>query len=124
MSSPSRHLLFIYGTLKRGGENEHYLKGQDFLGRARTAPGYRLYHLQGYPGLVADDAGRGSVAGELWAVDEGCLRQLDQLEGLAEGLYRRAPVQLAPPSDAPSVETYFYLRSVEGAPECNGEWPV
>lgn len=122
MSLERPHLLFIYGTLKRGGENERYLEGQNFLGPALTAAGYRLYRLEGYPGMVEDAGSPHGVAGELWAVDRACLERLDELEGLDEGLYTRAPVRLATPSHLPRAETYLYRRSLGGAPELGGEW--
>jgi len=34
--------IFVYGTLKRGGRNHHFMAGQQFVGEARTAPGYTL----------------------------------------------------------------------------------
>lgn len=121
---PPGHLLFVYGTLKRGGENQRHLEGQEFLGPARTAAGYRLYHLHGYPGMIAEAGSPNTVAGELWAVDDVCLRELDRLEGVDEGLYERAAVRLAPPLHLHAAETYLYLRSVEGMTELDDEWRV
>ncbi|HXA15181.1 MAG TPA: gamma-glutamylcyclotransferase family protein [Opitutaceae bacterium] len=117
-------LVFVYGTLKRGGSNQHYLAGQKFIGVARTTPGFRLFDLGQYPGMVpvADD--RNGVSGEVWAVEIDCLEHLDVLEGIAEGLYRREPVPLLPPFAERKVETYFYARSVEGRRDIGGEYVV
>jgi gamma-glutamylcyclotransferase (GGCT)/AIG2-like uncharacterized protein YtfP len=60
-----RQLVFVYGTLKRGGSNHHYLAGQQYLGAAHTVPGFNLYSLGTYPGLVTDPAATCGVAGEL-----------------------------------------------------------
>jgi gamma-glutamylcyclotransferase (GGCT)/AIG2-like uncharacterized protein YtfP len=116
------HLLFVYGTLKRGGENHAHLQSQTWLGPARTAAGYRLYRLDGYPGMVADASHAGGVSGEVWAVDEGALAGLDRFEGVGEGLYERVPVRLLPPFDAQLVHTYLYLRDLADRPPMAGDW--
>ncbi len=109
--------LFVYGTLQGGGSNHGQLAGQRWVSAARTSPVYRLYALDGYPGMVASDRDDGlAVPGEIWAVDAACLARLDQFEGVGEGLYVRAPVQLATPERA-AVQTYLYLRSITGRPE-------
>ena len=119
--------LFVYGTLKRGGSNHAFLAGQRYLGIARTQPGFTLFSLGAYPGLVPSPEDRAGVTGELWSIDDACLVRLDELEGTAEGLYRRAAITLAEPppvtADTP-VETYFYLRSLVGHPALGSVWPV
>ena len=62
------------------------------------------------------------VTGELWAVDDACLKQLDELERVAEGLYERVTIQLAPPFADEPVETYLYLRDLTGKPALGSEW--
>jgi gamma-glutamylcyclotransferase (GGCT)/AIG2-like uncharacterized protein YtfP len=117
-------LLFVYGTLKTGGSNHACLAGQALVGRAQTLPGFVLYGLDGYPGMVADGSTSEGVVGEVWSVDEACLGRLDELEGTAEGFYRRAEVALAPPFNAEVVETYLHLGNVEGRPRIGSNWPV
>ncbi|MEI6051875.1 MAG: gamma-glutamylcyclotransferase family protein [Opitutaceae bacterium] len=125
--------LFVYGTLKRGGSNHQHLAAQQFIGPARTAPGFTLFNLGAYPGLVAAPEDSLGVTGELWSVDLICLKRLDVLEGLAEGLYHRAPIALshdsgdthATPSPViPYAETYFYRRDLFGRPHLGPSWPV
>jgi gamma-glutamylcyclotransferase (GGCT)/AIG2-like uncharacterized protein YtfP len=115
-------LIFVYGTLKRGGSNNHYFAGQTFVGEARTAPGYSLFELAGYPGMVPQADDTAGVLGEVWAIDDARLPQLDELEGTDEGLYRRAPVPLQPPFAGQSVETYFYARNTAGRRKLGAEW--
>lgn len=118
-------LVFVYGTLKRGGSNHHYLRGQSFVGEARTVPGFRLYVVADYPGMVPDAADTDGVAGEVWAVDPAALVRLDELEGVEEGLYVREPARLRAPFTAQPVQTYRYLWSVVGCPWLQGGvWPT
>lgn len=114
--------VFVYGTLKRGGSNHSFLAGQEFLGTARTAPGFTLYSLGDYPGMVRDSGDGTGVEGELWAVDATCLTRLDELEGVAEGLYERVPVPLAAPPRT-SAESYLYRRPIQHLPRVGSTWP-
>lgn len=125
-----RTLLFVYGTLKRGGTNHAWMSGQTFLGEARTAPGFTLYSLGEYPGLVAEPADVEGVRGEVWAVDAAALERLDAFEGVHEGLYAREPIRLVDflpalsADEAARIEGYRYLRDVAGRPRLGAEWPV
>jgi gamma-glutamylaminecyclotransferase len=114
--------VFVYGTLKRGGANHFILAGQQFLGPARTPPGFTLYSLGDYPGMVRAADDKTGVTGELWAVDVGCLLRLDELEGVTEGLYERVPIRLAPPFADDPAETYLYLRDLAGKPAIGSEF--
>lgn len=121
----ARHLVFVYGTLKQGFSNDHYLRGQTYLGPARTPPGYRLYHVSDYPGMVADLADTDGVAGEVWEVDGPGLRRLDALEGVNEGLYTREPVSLPLPFETQVVFTYLYARDLTGKSVITGgDWQL
>ena|ERR1019366_5113461 len=116
------NLIFVYGTLKRGGSNHHLMAGQKFLGAARTPPGFRLYELGGHPGMILMSDDRAGVTGEVWSVDAACLAQLDILEGIAQGLYRRVPANLLPPFADKHAETYLYAQSVAGRPDIGSTW--
>lgn len=115
--------LFVYGTLKRGGSNHGWMRGQTFLGEGRTQPDYRMFDLGGYPGLVRVEPGQGvAVTGEVWEVDEDGLRRLDVLEGVAEGEYELVPVAMDAPWAEAGVRFYHYLRQVQGRPDCGDCW--
>jgi gamma-glutamylaminecyclotransferase len=114
--------VFVYGTLKRGYRNHHWLAGQTFISEARTEAGYILYGLGEYPGMVQAEKDVDGVVGELWQVTPEALADLDELEGLAEGLYERGPIKLASPAVTDPVETYLYLRSVTGHPVVGPVW--
>jgi gamma-glutamylaminecyclotransferase len=115
-------LVFVYGTLKRGGSNHLYLAGQTFVGEARTVPGFTLFELNGYPGMVPEAAASEGVTGEVWAVEANALARLDDLEGIAEGLYRREVVPLASPFDRKVVEGYVYARDAKGCRRLGATW--
>jgi gamma-glutamylaminecyclotransferase len=113
--------LFVYGTLLRGECRQDRLAGEEFVGAAATAPEYRLYDVGEYPALVVADRGT-SIAGELWLVGDEALRELDDVEGVDEGLYARQPVRLLPPYDRLRAETYVYMQSVTGLAEIGPGW--
>jgi gamma-glutamylaminecyclotransferase len=115
-------LLFAYGTLKRGCSNHAQMAGQTFLGPAQTVPGFRLYNVGGYPGLVIKPDDPGSVIGEVWSVDPEGLQRLDVFEGVQEGLYRRERVPLLRPFADRAVEAYVYPHSITGRAEVGSEW--
>ncbi|HVS51585.1 MAG TPA: gamma-glutamylcyclotransferase family protein [Opitutaceae bacterium] len=115
-------LVFVYGTLKRGGANHRQLAAQKFVGVARTAPGFRLFDLGAYPGMAAQSDDRDGVTGEVWSVDAACLARLDEFEGVPEGLYRRAAIALLPPFADRNVETYFYARDLSGRVDLGSTW--
>lgn len=114
--------IFVYGTLKRGCANHHFLTGQKFVGEARTMPGFRLYSLGGFPGMIPLSSDRDGVRGEVWSVDDAALVRLDGLEGVNEGMYRRELISLLEPFAGREVETYIYIRSVAGRQDLGSEW--
>ena len=115
-------LLFVYGTLKRGCCNHRHLADQKFIGVARTAPGYRLFELGGYPGLVSHPADLEGVTGEVWSVDATALRRLDDFEGVTEGLYRREPLPLLAPFSDAKVDAYVFAQSIAGRRDLGCTW--
>lgn len=116
--------LFVYGTLKRGGCNSHYMAGQDFIGQARTEARYRLVDCGGYPGLFPVNENGASVSGEIWDVDAPCRVRLDVLEDVAGGRYELVPVRLLAPFDGQEVLAYLYLCVAGDMPDAGTEWPV
>ncbi len=116
------NLVFVYGTLKRGLCNSHYMAGQEFVAEARTEPRFRLVDCGGYPGMypVPDDGL--SIKGEVWLIDEACRAHLDVLEDIAVGLYRVEKVALLPPFEDTEVFTYIYNWPTSGRFDVGDEW--
>ncbi|GAA5785795.1 gamma-glutamylcyclotransferase family protein [Chitiniphilus shinanonensis] len=99
-------LVFVYGTLKRGGWNHRWLNGAPCLGAASTVECFSLY-AHHYPFLVREP--RYPVRGELYAVDAVTLDNLDRLEGHPDDYQRqRIPVRDA---EGGMVEAWAYLHS-------------
>lgn len=90
MSDPQ--LVFVYGTLRRGGSNHFRMDGAEYIASG-TIMG-RMYRIDWYPGLVLDEAGD-EIHGEVYSVGLELLSALDVFEGLSAGdiegsEYRRA----------------------------------
>lgn len=115
-------LVFVYGTLKRGGSNHRQMRGAKFLAEARTGPGWTLYDLGEYPGLVAEKNAAG-VRGELWEVNDAQLSALDRFEGVHTGLYARESLTLLEPAGATAF-AYRYLPAVTGHVAIGEIWQV
>ena len=83
-------LVFVYGTLKRGHGNHHWLIDAPFLGES-VLPDVVLHDMGPFQMAVP---GEGSVRGEVYAVDAAGLARLYGLEGYPR-LYDRRPLPLA-----------------------------
>ena len=107
-------LLFVYGTLKRGGRGHHLLADEEFLGETHTLPLYRLYDCGDYPGLVRDIKRGVPIQGEVWRVSEAVVHRLDKYEEVPR-LFRRAAIVLAGWTEP--VMGYFYHGSPRAGPQ-------
>jgi gamma-glutamylcyclotransferase (GGCT)/AIG2-like uncharacterized protein YtfP len=113
-------LVFVYGSLKSKERNNlRYLGNQRFVSFARTLPRYKLYDCGQFPGLVEATEGV-SVVGELWDVDNHCLMELDYLEAVDQGLYKRELIQLQDP--VVQAQVYLFCHNVQGLPDCGEIW--
>ncbi len=95
--------IFVYGTLRVGGSNQHWLARTRPEGRTRAWTPGLLFHLPdaGYPAVVLAEPpttpppGAGWVAGEYVGYEDEAalataLADLDPLENVEGGLYIRA----------------------------------
>ena len=88
----NKHLIFIYGSLRRGGANamsKRFLTSK-FVAEATVIGS--LYDLGKYPGLVTD-ASKSLVIGEVYEVDDELLSKLDEFE--ASTNYLRKQVEIS-----------------------------
>ena len=76
------HIIFVYGTLKRGFPNHALMSGAMFLGEARTVEAYPMVvQGQSFSPVIMPEPGAGHrILGELWQVDDAQLVRLDDLE--------------------------------------------
>jgi gamma-glutamylcyclotransferase (GGCT)/AIG2-like uncharacterized protein YtfP len=78
-ATPAHWDIFVYGTLRHGFHNHHYIRAGRFLGAATTLARYAMYVADGIPYLMAEEA-RYCIHGEVFRVDAAMLAALDRLE--------------------------------------------
>lgn len=116
----NRHLVFVYGSLKKGFHNHSILRdcAANAMGPATTEERYLLLKGAAFPYLInpeyfttlVDCAGiLGKVAGELYYINDSGLAALDRLEGHPE-FYRREKIKVTPHFyKKPWVEAWVYF---------------
>ena len=77
------HKIFVYGTLKSGGQIRglnQFGDGAVIVGKAQTVyPDYDMIDLGAFPGVVK--GGTYKIQGEVWEVDDETMQDLDAIEG-------------------------------------------
>jgi gamma-glutamylaminecyclotransferase len=105
--------VFVYGTLKRGFPNHHFMDGASFVGTGRTVEAWPLVIGNQWfsPYLLPERGGGHRVAGELWDVPESMMPALDELESthLPNG-YRRERVAVEADDGSGVQEIWAYFR--------------
>lgn len=138
-----KHLVFVYGTLKRGFSRSSALREQRYIGIARTEPKYGIFGYGGYPALVDEALAEVSgivaskrIFGELYEVDDACMQELDKIEGTDKGLFERRDIALGEitmtslPTDEAVwggltrkvAQAYFFKKKLTGAGDCGPLW--
>ncbi|PKR83386.1 gamma-glutamylcyclotransferase family protein [Heyndrickxia camelliae] len=77
------HKVFVYGTLRKGGANEHYLKGATCISNRCWTYGELHDTGLGYPAIKEHPSTK--VFGEIYVVDDDQLKLVDELEDYEEG---------------------------------------
>jgi gamma-glutamylcyclotransferase (GGCT)/AIG2-like uncharacterized protein YtfP len=93
----NKHLVFVYGTLRRGCAGEMSVRFPDAKFIAEAQVSGSLYDLGAYPGLLLDES-NSLVIGEVYEVDDELLSKLDDFE--ASSNYRRKQVEISPGIDS------------------------
>lgn len=123
-----RHRLFVYGTLRKGMENDFYLKNARLIFPKAWCKGWLFDTREGYPGMIDGD---GNVVGEVYEVTEHQLSLLDELEayygpGHPENEYRRVKRKIQTIQGALDAEVYLYIERErlirEGIRIVSGDW--
>ncbi len=104
----------MYGTLRRGSDNQHarmlFEHGQ-FVGEA-SIPGL-LFDFGPYPGARP---GTGSIKGEIFRIDESLLAAFDEYEG---DEYERVMIAI---EGLPDCWIYWYTGPKTGPRIAAGDW--
>jgi gamma-glutamylcyclotransferase (GGCT)/AIG2-like uncharacterized protein YtfP len=88
----NKHLVFVYGTLRRGGARamSGRFPNSKFIADAKVSGS--LYDLGAFPGLLLNDS-NSLVIGEVYEVDDEILNQLDDIE--ASSYYSRKQIKIS-----------------------------
>jgi gamma-glutamylcyclotransferase (GGCT)/AIG2-like uncharacterized protein YtfP len=88
----NKHLVFVYGSLRRGGAGAMSIRfpKSRFVAEAKVSGS--LYDLGAYPGLILDESAS-LVVGEVYEVDDEILKQLDDFESSSH--YWRKQVKIS-----------------------------
>lgn len=116
----NHHIVFVYGSLKKGSYNHTFLETATPLGPATTVRKFLLLD-GGFPRLVsAGDLpfamakkhamSNARVAGEMYAVDDRTLRELDRLEGTPTH-YRREEVATTLDGGEAKIPAFAYIAN-------------
>jgi gamma-glutamylaminecyclotransferase len=79
VSADARIRIFVYGTLRRGGRYNHFMKDAQHMREIRTEAAYTLVSMGRFPGLIA--GGSTAVLGDEYQVLKSRLGELDEYEG-------------------------------------------
>ena len=109
---PTTWDIFVYGTLRQGFCNHHYLARAASLGPAVTRDGHALYVHGGIPYLVRTEPGE-PVRGEIYRVDGAALIDLDALEEHPL-VYRRELAPVVLPDGRQRAAWIYFARQGRG----------
>jgi gamma-glutamylcyclotransferase (GGCT)/AIG2-like uncharacterized protein YtfP len=121
---PSWLLLFVYGTLRRGGTNDIKQFGARARWQSSARVRGRLYDLGPYPGLIL--GGPDWVQGELYRIDPAIEPALDRLEQVwpdRTGEYRRSMAMVVT-GDPPGVDQVCAALVYEMDAQIALRWPL
>jgi gamma-glutamylcyclotransferase (GGCT)/AIG2-like uncharacterized protein YtfP len=72
------HHVFVYGTLRKGQTNAHYMQGATCIAEEAWVYGKLFDTNEGYPAMICSNEEK--VYGEVYEVDDEVLQKLDELE--------------------------------------------
>ena len=85
MPEAPERLVFVYGTLRRGGRNDinRLLPAPEYVGMGEVRG--RLYHFDRYPGLTLGGEEAVTVVGEVYRITPELEVVLDRIEQIVPG---------------------------------------
>ncbi len=108
--------VFVYGTLKRGQRNAHFMRGARFLGEFTTEAVYSMYEFDDYPAVCLH--GSHAIAGEVYSVSSARFAMLDDLEWYPR-FYQRIEIETR------YGDAWMYIvqpRLCQGRKKIAGNW--
>ena len=89
----NKHLVFVYGTLRRGGAGSMSIRfpNSKFIAEAKVTGS--LYDLGAYPGMLLNES-NSLVSGEVYEVDDEILKRLDDFEASSNYLRKQVEISL------------------------------
>lgn len=129
MQGNNKNLLFVYGTLRKGGANDHYLQHSELVEGMCWITGEMHNTPFGYP--IVRFRGQEKIIGELYAITSEELDRIDKLEGYdpedkSENEYER--VECTVYTDESETNAYTYIAGKGFAPIneaiIGGDWLV
>ncbi len=110
MDIDCQHLVFVYGSMKKGFMNHFRLEGTAiFLGAASTLNSYAMYPDDSYKfPYVLKDKNRFPIQGELYSAGNDLLEILDIFEGHPK-YYKREKIEVK--INGAILESWIYFRS-------------
>ncbi len=103
--------IFVYGTLKKGFSNHHYLSDSKFLGDAETVEKYVMYIKDNIP-FVSEREKVSRIQGEIYSVTKNTLKRIDLLEENTLW-YNRKEVKVKFKKSCKIVEAWLYFNEYE-----------
>ena len=113
-----KHLVFVYGTLRRSRGNHQLLEDAHFYGIGKTKQEYAMYLVGGFPYVISTEP-RHPIVGELYAVDDDTLKNLDKLEGHPIYYARSEVVVIV---DDVEYTAWMYFRDPKGTLLPSGDY--
>ncbi len=104
--------VFVYGTLKRGHRNDHFLHWAEFVGNFTTQNIYSMYEFENYPAVCLH--GNHAIEGEVYHVTDCQFRTLDDLEWYPR-FYQRIEINTG------FGDAWMYIVKAE---QCHGKKPI
>lgn len=119
------HYVFVYGTLRKGETNAHFLRGATCIESEAWVYGSLFDTNEGYPAM--DLSNDQKVFGEVYEVNDVMLQALDELEEYRrnpkEDLYDRS-IQTIYAKER-TIEAYVYTaqrKELLQIPIAHGDW--
>lgn len=105
--------LFVYGSLKKGFQNNDILSQANYISKAKTSSKFAMYKEvdKDYPYIIKDNISGQSIDGELYEIlRKDLLEKIDKFEG-APDYFKRTDLEVTTRSKKVKAKTYILSRS-------------